>query len=605
MHIEDVIIRFTRQIYYDDHAIYQAEVRKSPVLLRGGPFRADIEAQLDQLHVLFTNRIVVEHRYWETPADLDPDAEQAAQELADLGSHLYELLPEALREGLPRLLQHVFDKKQRVRLIFEATAGDQADRLLSMPWEILYLKALRLHLGLIPQVLIVRRLLGAVRRAAPLLLPPFRIAHVIADTGDPAPIALALKAAEQRAIQQAAGQDDRYTLVTSPGSVEQLLARLRAQPYQIVHFLGHGNVDVAVSQQSYLIFAGADGAAQIVTGEQLQHLLSATPGVQIIVLNACHGASVGAVDTIAMQLVYNGIPSVVAMQGEVLQQAAAVFAHSFYTAVQHKASLEQAVATARLAIAAELPGAIDWSLPALYTSAGVTEAPVAERALSQIERWIGQPEGQRQIGSFSLGLGVVQLLVALLLLSSGAAPSLPGLAAVAPVIGLMAALPPLLTLGARLSGRILLPAVVGWTPAGQAALLLRMLSAAALGIGLPAIYAWFLLLLIAAFGFWATLAPIAQAVLLGLLFVPCALVGWQEALGHARGFLSNVGMAPPTLDWQELIVIVAGYLMLCGPLLLLWLTPGAIAPPLGNFAVGALLVAIGYQLRKQAVAPAA
>src|SRR6185503_8903081 len=117
----------------------------------------------------------------ETPADLDPDVELATQELASLGTQLYQLLPEALREGLPRLFQHVFDKGRGVRLVFEARAGDQADQLLSLPWEICYFKELRLHLGLMPRVIIVRRLLETVRQASPLVAPPFRVAHVIAQ----------------------------------------------------------------------------------------------------------------------------------------------------------------------------------------------------------------------------------------------------------------------------------------------------------------------------------------------------------------------------------------------------------------------------------------
>jgi hypothetical protein len=600
--IKTVVIRFTRQIYYEERSVYQAEVRESPVLLRGGPFRSDIEEQLEQFRELFAYRILTEHRYEETPADVDPNVERANRDLADLGTHLYELLPEALREGLPRLLQHVFDKGHSLRLVFEAKAGDQADELLSVPWEISYFKELKTHLGLMPRVTIVRRLLETVRQASPLVAPPFRIVHVIADTADPEPILPALKAAERMAIQQAAGRADFYTLVADPGSVERLLACLRQQPYQVIHFLGHGTVDEHFSRQSYLLFAGEDGKSQVVTGEQLQHLLRATPGVQLIVLNACHGASVVAVNTIAMQLVYTGIPYVIAMQGEVLQKAAAVFAQSFYGTLQRGEDIDHAVALARLAIAAEVPGAIDWSLPTLYTSLGVAEAPVVERAGSQIERWIGQPEGQRQFGNFNIGLGAMHLLVALLLLLSSASPSLPALTPLIQVIGVLAVLPPLLAITARLFGRLPVPAEPRWLFAVQVALLLRMLSATSLGLGLPSVCAWFLFLLIVAMNFWAILAPVAQFVLLVLLFAPGILVSWQEALGHARGFLSIARITPPTLDWQELMVILAGYIMLCGPLVVLWMVPQVIAPPLGNVPAGVILIALGYQVRKQAIA---
>jgi CHAT domain len=597
IHVESVIIRFTRQIYYENQAVYQAEVRESPTLLRGGPFQADIEEQLEAFRELFTSRVLAEHRYTDVPDNADPQTTATAR---NLGAQLYELLPAALREGLPRLLQHVFDKGHHVRLVFEAKAGDQADRLLSMPWEIIAFKELKTYLGLMPRVIIVRRLLETVRQAVPLLTPPFRIAHVIAEPAQYEPIDTRVQEIEQRAIRQAVGQEDLYTLVAHPGSVKHLLAILGTRSYQVVHFLGHGEIEARYPFQSYLLFADENGAPQAVTGELLQRLVSATPGVQLIVLNACHGASVVAAGTVAMQLVYSGIPYVVAMQGEVLQQAAVVFARAFYGAVQRGVSVEQALAQARLAIAAELPSAIDWSLPALYTSLGVLEeAPIA-RAGSRIERWLGQPEGQRQLGSFSLGFGGVHLLVALLLMLSGASPPLPTLAQVVGVIAVMSLLPPLIAIGARLFGRLPLPTESRWPLSAHAALLLRMLGATALGIGLPAVYAWFFLLLLAALNFWATLAPIAQIVLLVLLFGPCALLSWQEALGHARGFISNARVAAPTLGWAELIVVAAGYIMLCGPLALLWLASQSIAPPLGNLLAGILLMALGYALRKQA-----
>jgi hypothetical protein len=299
-----------------------------------------------------------------------------------------------------------------------------------------------------------------------------------------------------------------------------------------------------------------------------------------------------------MQLVYSGIPYVIAMQGEVLQEAAAVFAQTFYAALQRGEGIDRAVALARLALVAEVPGAIDWSLPALYTSLGVAKAPIVERAGNQIERWLGQPAGQRQLGSFNIGLGAAHLLVALLLLLSGASPRLPTPSPLTLVIGVLAVLPPLLAIVARLS----VPTEPRWPLAAQVALLLRMICATSLGIGLPSMYAWFLLLLIVALNFWAILAPIAQFVLLALLFAPGILVSWQEAIGHARGFLSTARIAPPARGWQELVPILAGYMMLYGPLVLLWLVPQVVAPPLGNLLAGILLIALGYTLRTQALA---
>ncbi len=86
-HIQNVVIRFTRQIYYQDQAIYQAEVRESPTLLRGGPFAANIEERLETFRELFANRVLAEHRYEDMPDDVDPQTTATAR---DLGAELYD-----------------------------------------------------------------------------------------------------------------------------------------------------------------------------------------------------------------------------------------------------------------------------------------------------------------------------------------------------------------------------------------------------------------------------------------------------------------------------------------------------------------------------------
>jgi nucleoside phosphorylase len=481
MKIETVVIRFTRQIFSDNPTVYQAVVRTSPIQLRSGPFSADVETQMATFRTLFMQRIIADHRYTSSPTDIDGEAEKAALDLAELGEQLYRLLPEALRQGLPELVQHVFDKGGRMRLIFEARAGDQADQLLSMPWEILYFKQLKAHLGRMPRVTIERRLIETVRQAIPKLDPPFHIAHVIAEARDYDPIAPDLVAAERAAVQQAANSAEAYTLVAEPGSVDKLLVQLRQKPYQIIHFLGHGIVDRHAAQ-SYLVFAGEHNAPQLVAAEQMPNLLSSAHETRIMVLNACHGASVEATNTVALQLVYYGLPYVVAMQGEIFQKSAVSFARAFYAAVQANKPLEEAVALSRQAIATEVPGSIDWALPALYVSAGIEEAPVPERVLSAIERWLSQSPGQRQLAHFTIGMGVAHLIVGCLLLLSGVTLVLPDLTLIFWIIGVIAPFPPLIAVAARWFAHVPLPAAPALSFVDQVNLLLRMFSAASLTV---------------------------------------------------------------------------------------------------------------------------
>lgn len=595
--IENVVVRFTRQSHNQDQVIYRAEVRESPLLLRGGLFQTDIEARLDAFRQLYGNRKMAGRSDDRAPADTDP---MTTATVRDLGVQLYELLPDALREALPRLLQHVFDRERNVRLVFEAKAGDHADQLLSMPWEIAYIKQLKTHLGLMQRVSITRRLLDTVRQGSLVVAAPFRIAHVIAQPKQYETISPEIWQAERDAIRQAAGQDDFYTLVAQPGSVQRLQEALTARDHQVVHFLGHGELARDSRHHSYLVFADENGKAQAVAGERLLHLLNTTQRVQLVVLNSCHGASVTAASSIAMQLVYGGVPYVVAMQDVIQQSAAVIFAQTFYGAVQRRATIEEALASTRLKIAAEMQGEIDWSLPTLYTSLGTPQEPPIARTGSRIENWMRQPEGQRQLSGISLGFGGLHLLVAMLLALSGVSPSPPAVAQVVWVIAGMAALPPLLVVAARLLGHVSIPAEPRWSPSARAALLLRMLGAAAMGIALPACYAWQLLLLLVALSFWATLVTAAQILLLAMMFMPAALLSWQVAVGHGVAFISDARVAAPKWDWTETVIIAAGYIMLCGPVAMLWLTPAAITPPRGNLYAGIILTALGYAVHRLA-----
>lgn len=414
----------------------------------------------------------------------------------------------------------------------------------------------------------------------------------------PEPISPELQAAESAAISGAVGPGAHYTLVANPGSVERIQGLLGSSPYQIVHFLGHGAVDTTFLQQSYLLFEGEAGQPQLVTCEQLPRVIGAASETQLVVLNACHGASVEIANNVAMQLVYHGIPYVVAMQGEIAQQAAIIFARTFYTALQARSSLEDAVTLGRMQMAG-LPDSPDWCLPALFVSQGTVEKTGPARVVHTVEIWLSQPVGQRQLGNGSIALGVAQLVVATLLLLSGAAPPLPAPDMLVLVVGLLAPLPPLMAIAAYRAGGLALPVRSGPSRSVRAALLLRSFTSAALGMGLVAFYSWLTLQLAVAMGFWALLSPIAEGLLLVMLFAPCVLVSWQQALSHAAGLVSNHAIEAQKPGWGELAVVIAGYLMLCGPPLLLWLMPEVVTPPLGNLLAAILLIALGYQVRRQ------
>jgi len=613
---DTVVLRFTRQVYYADvpavvgadreEVAFQLDVRQSPVPLPGGAFRANIEAQLQQLQELFAQHLASGQFFSRFQIPTMPEA--MLQDLTVIGQHLYTLLPLAFQQAFPRLVQSVFEKGRGLRLILEARAGDKADRLLSLPWELLFFEATGVFLARSPRVLIARRLIDAVRRSPLALTPPFNVVHVIAHTPDTPrqyQIDAALWEMEQEKIPQAV-QPGAYHLVAEPGSLEQLLSALREQPYHIMHFLGHGEVlkgaagAQAIPERGYLRFVDTDFESQWASGEQLQHLLEFTPTLQLVVLNACHGGA-NVARSVALELVYHGLPYVVAIQGDILQVAARHFIEAFYTELQRGSDIAYAVAAGRAEIAAHLPQTLDWCLPVLYTNVGLVDPSPDVKASEQFWQWMSVPQARQRLGMGNLVLGVLHLLVGLLLLLSKQTASLPSIASTHWITALSAFLPVLVALIFYRRTPPDIPAQ--WPVTVKFALLTRVLGAASLSFGLSIFYAWLIWLWLIAVGFWDILAPVAQSILLGLVFVPGAVLGWRlgysQILGHSRAFISNSRVELPAFEWGEITVILGGYVLLLFPWIGHAFWPHFITPPWGNIGAGILLLGIGYALWKE------
>jgi hypothetical protein len=313
----------------------------------------------------------------------------------------------------------------------------------------------------------------------------------------------------------------------------------------------------------------------------------------LVVLNACQGAG-GAAGNIALELVYNGLPYVVAIQSNILQEAARHFIGAFYAELQRGQSMEHAVAVGRAAIAANMPQTIDWCLPVLYTNVGIPEQSLPGKLADRLWHWIGSPEASQWLGAANIVLGVLHFSVGLLLLLSNSAPALPGVHLM--LFAGLAIIPVLLTAGAYLLGPLNIPQE--YPPPVKTALIARSFGSAAIGLGLPSMYIWFVLLLLISLGFWEILSSLAQVVLLGLVFVPglvfIGLASYAQLIGQSQAFISNAQVELPAFEWSELAIIMVGYAVLLFPwiartFLFVWF-----APPWGNLLSGVLLLALGY-----------
>src|SRR5215471_18543282 len=155
-----------------------------------------------------------------------------------------------------------------------------------------------------------------------------------------------------------------------PASMGALRRRLRQEEFHVFHFVGHGRYRPDWGD-GVLVMEDRNGRSHEVTGEELGGLLSEYDTMRLAVLNACEGARSGTSDPfagMAQSLIQQGLPAVVAMQFEITDDAAIIFAHELYGAIADGYPLEAALAEARGAIRDE-GNLTEWGTPVLYSRA--------------------------------------------------------------------------------------------------------------------------------------------------------------------------------------------------------------------------------------------
>ena len=170
------------------------------------------------------------------------------------------------------------------------------------------------------------------------------------------------------AEQQAQG---RVIVERLAATMSELRTRLRRQEFHVFHFVGHGfwHRDW---RDGVLVMEDRHGRPHEVTGEDLGGLLSEYDQTRLAVLNACEGArSEDFSDPfagMAQSLIQQGLPAVVAMQFEITDDAAIIFARELYAAIADGYPVEGALASARLAILHD-GNQTEWGTPVLYSRA--------------------------------------------------------------------------------------------------------------------------------------------------------------------------------------------------------------------------------------------
>jgi outer membrane protein assembly factor BamD (BamD/ComL family) len=148
----------------------------------------------------------------------------------------------------------------------------------------------------------------------------------------------------------------------------ELQRAMRAGPWHIFHFIGHGGFDPA-ADEGLIAFEDESGKAQLLLATELGRLLADHRSLRLALLNACEGARASQHDIFsssAAVLVRRGLPAVLAMQYAITDRAAIEFSRAFYEALADGLPVDAAVCEARKAISLAITNTIEWGTPVLY-----------------------------------------------------------------------------------------------------------------------------------------------------------------------------------------------------------------------------------------------
>lgn len=274
-----------------------------------------------------------------------------------------------------------------------------------LPWEMMHGKDR--FLAAEPEVAITRRVAGTTQNLTEISAP--RVLFVVGS--DLAKDDRIKPGAEYLGLLRSLKPGARLRLKTHlllQASPRRLRAAIKWFNPTVVHFICHGFANP--DQETFInLMTDEGGGVERVNAESLLKLLRPDPAAplpQIVILNACYTAvdnidlyvkSGQVASPMAAKLVAgdghdSGVPIVVGMAGEVADQACRLFTRCFYQAILGGGEIAQAAAAGRRVGIIEEgltdpTSSLDWALPTLFMSAGVTEPRLQIEATPKEERW--------------------------------------------------------------------------------------------------------------------------------------------------------------------------------------------------------------------------
>jgi hypothetical protein len=291
-------------------------------------------------------------------------------DLRKFGAELFgALFPRSVRNLYDVARTEVKLKGVRLAIVFTSMVNWVADK----PWEFAYDPYSQAFLAS-EDTNFTRNVVTGVPSDAPLRHE--RVMRILVVVAQPIGMGV-LSTEEERAVIE---RGFRMLIDAGLAEIEILLhatadllhKHLELRPYDVLHFIGHGEYD-SVTEEGCLLFEDLKGGAQRVTAENLREILCHR-GIRLVFLNACETGVVGLSQNpldfnkgIAPRLIAGGIPAVVANQYKVLDVSATDFARRFYWSLAHGSSVGDAAREARVAVSYLIAGeCIDWAVPVLY-----------------------------------------------------------------------------------------------------------------------------------------------------------------------------------------------------------------------------------------------
>jgi hypothetical protein len=600
-----------------DGSYFQATVQQRDGVALGGPFRQQerfAAADVELLRRGYAQHIQMMHELAALGLPVPP---LDMQRLIDLGRRVAAVLPATTRQGIVEAIQRAQHQRRGLGITLEVGADEAAKRLLGIPWELMVLPLTRgaqLDTGgegfllLNADVTLVRQVQGVGRNTAPRLTQPLRLQALVAHPVDGQPIDVD---ATRAAIERALAPDMTGGWYQGNDTLSVLQERLREASPQVLHLLCHGELsETGLGTRSDLLFTHQDGYMQRVSAFELAPALTLAPDLQLVVLQACYAGSVPtatlvaglgngetermALESVALAIVRQGVPAVVAMQGEVGQEAAAAFVYACYQVLGRGGSLDQAIAAGRIAMHAA-GGLADWGLPVVYQGSGLPEPDTwYTRLADRADTALHDPATRRALRGGMVALALTLLVAGTLRWLLFAPPAPPALDWLVMPLACWA----LVGLGG--------PAIVAACyrgvrerrdlsgPVRRAALRAQWIGAY-LGYALGGALGLGLLVVLWALGLLAVGTIPGLSVLLAGILVLALFLSYAAARSQVRSALAIAPLMPELFGRQSLVLILlAALLLTVAPLGLLVLPKSPFAfllnPAPGAFALALALV---------------